>query len=277
MTEKVSENKVQYAGFWIRLAAFTIDFLVLIGISIIVAIFFALYAKNAGVEKKTAETISATAGFLINWVYYVFMTAKFGATVGKKFFGIRVVTKNGKFLDLGLVIIREVAGKFISATFFGLGYLWISLDKKKQGLHDKLSSTVVVVENSRRGATWKVLLTAVPFLVFIVFSSWWVLLGVSKEALSKERSLGEAIQGVSEKIVPAALCLSEGNELILPNDKEKGGGDLCSDPIGHEWPALSGGYSYGEISGDAISIEFEGEVAFECEIDGECQFFETEK
>ena len=43
------------------------------------------------------------------------------------------------------MLFREVIGKFIiSSIVFGLGFLWIVLDKENQGWYDKLMSTYVV-------------------------------------------------------------------------------------------------------------------------------------
>jgi len=35
-------------------------------------------------------------------------------------------------------------GYFVSVIPFGLGFIWIAFDSKKQGFHDKLAGTVVV-------------------------------------------------------------------------------------------------------------------------------------
>jgi uncharacterized RDD family membrane protein YckC len=43
----------------------------------------------------------------------------------------------------GQLIVRYV-GYFISAFVFGLGFLWVAFDKRKQGWHDKIAGTLVV-------------------------------------------------------------------------------------------------------------------------------------
>ena len=43
----------------------------------------------------------------------------------------------------GQLIVRYV-GYFISSLVFCLGFLWIAFDKRKQGWHDKMASTVVI-------------------------------------------------------------------------------------------------------------------------------------
>jgi len=42
------------------------------------------------------------------------------------------------------MLLREWIGRWLSGLLFGLGYLWILLDKDRQAWHDKLASTYVV-------------------------------------------------------------------------------------------------------------------------------------
>lgn len=75
-----------------------------------------------------------------------------GQTLGKQLLGIRVLREDRRPFELGTALVREVA---IKHMLFGLGYflllipnlldaLWPLWDERRQTLHDKLSSTVVV-------------------------------------------------------------------------------------------------------------------------------------
>jgi uncharacterized RDD family membrane protein YckC len=55
-----------------------------------------------------------------------------------------VVQESGIPAGFGRMLVREWIGKWISGIVFGLGYIWILLDKANQGWHDKLVSTFVV-------------------------------------------------------------------------------------------------------------------------------------
>jgi uncharacterized RDD family membrane protein YckC len=58
---------------------------------------------------------------------------------------LHVAKENGERAGFFTMLFREVIGKFIiSSIVFGLGFLWIVLDKENQGWHDKLMSTYVV-------------------------------------------------------------------------------------------------------------------------------------
>lgn len=68
-----------------------------------------------------------------------------GTTIGKRLLKMWVVKEDGSSAGFLRMLIRELLGKpLISGFFFGLGYLWIILDKERQGWHDKFVSTYVV-------------------------------------------------------------------------------------------------------------------------------------
>jgi len=74
---------------------------------------------------------------------YVILATK-GRTVGKWLMGIIIIKNDGTSAGFGTVIARDVFGKFVSAIFLYLGFLWILLDSRNQGWHDKLMGTTVV-------------------------------------------------------------------------------------------------------------------------------------
>ena len=88
------------------------------------------------------------AGFIVLIVYAIFALVLFarGTTPGKMLLSLHVAKENGERAGFFTMLIREVIGKFISSLVLGLGFLWIVLDKEKQGWHDKLMSTYVVQE-----------------------------------------------------------------------------------------------------------------------------------
>ena len=168
-------------GFWPRLGAYVIDSIIL---SFVSGIFFFLPMFVYGVNffsKHQAELLSScdtqaygysekicqqtlerimtqngeVGGFLfmtlglgllvaiIQVLYYTIMTAR-GATVGKKVFGMRVVTADGQKIGFGRSLLRHTVGYFVSGIVFGLGFIWIGFDPHKQGWHDKIAGTYVV-------------------------------------------------------------------------------------------------------------------------------------
>ena len=139
-------NNPQYAGFWLRFCAVLIDTVVLvfcIGIPLTL-----IYGKEYWLS---ARVYSGFWYIVINFVLPIVLTAwfwrRFLGTPGKMLLGLKVVdaTTGGK-LSWGQAVGRYFA-YFVSMIPLCLGYLWIGIDIRKQGFHDKLAGTVVIRES----------------------------------------------------------------------------------------------------------------------------------
>ncbi|MDD5822956.1 MAG: RDD family protein [Firmicutes bacterium] len=68
-----------------------------------------------------------------------------GQSIGKAILGMKVVSsKNGKPLGFWWMMFREFFVKTASSSVFMLGYIWILIDKRNRGWHDKILDTYVV-------------------------------------------------------------------------------------------------------------------------------------
>ena len=77
-------------------------------------------------------------------IYYSLMeSSKYQGTLGKIIMGIRVTGLNQERITLGKAILRNLS-KILSGLIFGIGYIMIIFDTRKQGLHDKIADTLVV-------------------------------------------------------------------------------------------------------------------------------------
>jgi uncharacterized RDD family membrane protein YckC len=134
-----------YPPFGVRLLAFILD---IIALSVIGDIVFRLTGLSPvwipGQIFPSFESWSAIIAVIILWAYSIGLTLRYGATLGKMAFGLQVVSQDGSMLDWSTVFIREIVGKIISTASLGLGFLWISWDKDKQGFHDKIANTLVI-------------------------------------------------------------------------------------------------------------------------------------
>ena len=83
---------------------------------------------------------------LLFLAYLIWLAVLFskGRTPGKLLLNIRVIRADGRIAGFGVMFVRSVVGKFISATVFYLGFIWILIDDDRQGWHDKLVDTFVV-------------------------------------------------------------------------------------------------------------------------------------
>ena len=85
------------------------------------------------------EMLAIGALFVLFWVY-------FSATPGKLLFKSYIVdAATFRPATKGQLIIRYIS-YYVSLIPFGLGFIWIAFDEKKQGWHDKIAGTVVIDE-----------------------------------------------------------------------------------------------------------------------------------
>ncbi len=82
---------------------------------------------------------------LLPGVYFVLLTGLRGQTLGKMLLRIKVVDEAGQAPGLGRALLRESLGKFVSTIALGVGFLWVAWDREKQGWHDKIARTHVIL------------------------------------------------------------------------------------------------------------------------------------
>jgi uncharacterized RDD family membrane protein YckC len=141
----------QYAGFATRLIAWTIDRLIVATIVAVVTVGADLVqgalgiTDLLGVEEQAALIMTGLAvvlAFLIPIVYDIGFWLLAGQTPGKRLMGLRIVRTDGQRLTSGNCV-RRFIGYWLS-SFLLLGYLWVLVDNRRQGFHDKLAGTFVV-------------------------------------------------------------------------------------------------------------------------------------
>ncbi|ABR47849.1 RDD domain containing protein [Alkaliphilus metalliredigens QYMF] len=104
----------------------------------IIVMFFFMMA--AAINSEALVAIS----FFAAWGIQLYFWSK-GTSLGKNVMGMKVVNKyTQEPVGLGLMIIRETIGKFLSGLIFSLGYIWILIDSDHQGWHDKFIQSIVV-------------------------------------------------------------------------------------------------------------------------------------
>ena len=161
----VYNDQAAHAGFWVRLAAFALDAMVL-GV---VQFFLVLRPTSAASPPADAQIALDLIAAVAGPAYFWLLTGMRGQTLGKMVLMIQVVDSQGRMLSLGSAVLRELLGKglllvgpalilFVDGTdelaslllilvfmLVGLlGFLWIAWDHRKQGWHDKLARTYVV-------------------------------------------------------------------------------------------------------------------------------------
>lgn len=137
------EADLAYTGFWLRVWAALIDTVLLFIIT--VPPLFAIYGRAYG---ESQGVIHGPAHFVISYilpaVLVIVLWCKLGNTPGKRAIGATIVDAHtGGKPTVTQFIIRYV-GYYLSMIGLFLGFIWVGIDARKQGWHDKLAGTVVV-------------------------------------------------------------------------------------------------------------------------------------
>lgn len=152
MSEENTEP-TEYVGFWARFIAFLID-------SIAATLLIApLAAQVLGETDLSTIDLSDEAQLsallthltqrlsfdilLMGTIFILFWVFK-NATPGKMVFRAVILDANTLQPPATWQHLVRYFGYFVSLLPLGLGFVWIGLDRRKQGWHDKLARTVVI-------------------------------------------------------------------------------------------------------------------------------------
>lgn len=157
---------VLYAGFGVRFVAYVIDWVILgfvsgiiwfgalvVGISAIGADRFT--TLNTVSSSITADQMAAAltfaqyvyGGLAVAWLVtalYFIVLWHTGGTLGMRALGLRVAREeDGRPIGYGRATARYL-GYLVDWIALGIGMLWVGIDSRKQGWHDKIAGTLVV-------------------------------------------------------------------------------------------------------------------------------------
>ena len=149
------EILLRVAGPFVRSMALIIDYLIILGVLIVVGIITSLI--GLGTNANIASGIFLILLFLLSWGYFAFFEGgKHAATPGKRTMGVRVIDRSGNAATRGQVFVRNIM-RFVdmlpglptgSMGFFiggyGIGLTTCFLSKKFQRVGDLVANTVVV-------------------------------------------------------------------------------------------------------------------------------------
>ena len=127
--------QVVRGGFWERSLAYVIDGALLTLVSFIIAVI---------VRDQNASTAT---DFIIDLGYFSYFWSSLGGgqTPGMRVFRLRIVRVDGTPLSVVGALLRFV-GLIISVIALGIGVFWVAFDANKQGWHDKIASTFVLMD-----------------------------------------------------------------------------------------------------------------------------------
>ena len=155
-----AQTTVVYAGFWLRVGAYIIDYLVLLVPNQVIsgAMQFVIAAPLRGAGRRGPWAMlpimlsMMTILTCIDWLYYALMeSSPKQGTLGKMACGIVVTDLEGKRISFGRATGRYF-GKLLSSLILCIGYMMAGWTAKKQALHDELAKTLVVRKQLPQGA-----------------------------------------------------------------------------------------------------------------------------
>ena len=152
-------GELEYVGFWPRAVAQIIDTLWITPIVMVIGYKFAsaspdladqLLRDPASVSMAalSAEFVPSPTEFVIEYLLPALLILAFwlykGATPGKMLLHARIVDANSGEAPSRRQLVIRYLGYYVSILTLFLGFIWVAVDPRKQGFHDKLAGTVVV-------------------------------------------------------------------------------------------------------------------------------------
>lgn len=155
---------VDYAGVWLRSVAMIIDGAIL---GVLSWLFNGAWSIPFGIGwmgGQASEDLSYGEVGAVYWIvgllvpflmimaYFIGFWGWRGQTVGMMIMRLRVVRFAGEKVTWGTAVMRFL-GMIIAVIPLFIGLLWIPIDARRQGLHDKIAETFVVrIEKGMAGA-----------------------------------------------------------------------------------------------------------------------------
>jgi uncharacterized RDD family membrane protein YckC len=170
--EKIIKESDNLAGFWVRAGAFIIDFVIsYFGAWLLLGLFIGIMNSGSDFFDKISDEAAGLLSFGVVIIYHIALLSKWGTTIGKKLFGLKVVdSETNNKITINKAIIRSFS-YILSSIVFGAGFLVIAFDKKKrQGWHDIIAKTRVVEEKDKK-LTLAIIISIFAILGLLYISS----------------------------------------------------------------------------------------------------------
>jgi len=137
---------MEYAGFWIRFVAFSLDAFLMGMVNMVVfiplGILIPLQPDNPWIAVSFMP-LYMLLQYVLPAAYDTWFIGKYGATPGKMACKLKVVVEDGSRLSYLRAFGRHFA-KWLSALILGIGYVMAAFDEQTRTLHDRICETRVV-------------------------------------------------------------------------------------------------------------------------------------
>jgi uncharacterized RDD family membrane protein YckC len=144
-----TSDATRYAGFWIRVAANVLDVLVLAAINQMALLAtggWSVFTPGPvlGHASVSFGFTQVVVGGIVPPMVIIGSWVALGASPGKLLLGLRIVDEPTGGRPTAWQCIGRYLMALVGILCAGLGYLWIAIDPRKQGWHDKIVRTLVV-------------------------------------------------------------------------------------------------------------------------------------
>jgi len=167
------------AGFFRRYFATMLDFSINMSISFVPFLFTTFSVVEAYIKSPSSfNVISLILPIVFLFImpigiffYSWYFTHKFGGTIGKILFVLRIVDEGGSYIDKSTAFWRMTAGRAVSSSFFGLGYFWAFRKKEDLTWHDRFLGTKVLTVGN---PIWGIVALVLLKILFVVLSVYFI-------------------------------------------------------------------------------------------------------
>jgi len=135
------EPTFEPAGLFRRLMAMLYDLFLLLSVLLFASALALLVTRGT---LNYHHPLFRSYLFIICFSFYAWFWIHGGQTLGMRAWRLRVQRLDGKPITLWQALLRFLSA-IPSLAVFGLGYLWILVDKKRMALHDRISESVIVL------------------------------------------------------------------------------------------------------------------------------------
>jgi uncharacterized RDD family membrane protein YckC len=145
-TQPASPAFAAKAGFWKRANAYVLDSILILVLSFAVGLVLGVMGAIAKVPRDQLNAIANVVGSLLGLGYFLYFWSRWGhgQTPGMRWQKLRLIRTDGGELSVPRAFLRWIGLTLGSLALF-LGVLWVAWDRNKQGWHDKLADTYVVM------------------------------------------------------------------------------------------------------------------------------------
>jgi len=217
---------IRYGGFLRRFGAAVVDTTVLLFLGWSISEMFgagysqifqaASYEELLSLSQSNAGIVSTLVGIGVGVLYFVILqTYMNGATLGKKLYGLRIQKTSGEKLNYLGATVRYI-GTYLSGVILYIGYIMVIFDAKKQALHDKIASTVVVRTEKSPSTILAALISIICLVVMVLFFASLVIKSISlvpKVQNSLQNNVD--ISSFSDKMTPEVQVLFDKSESLF--------------------------------------------------------------